>query len=449
MYRTSGILLTLIAITVVTLAKNSYSQTCPGSPGCIDPTFGIGGTVVTSPPAALVTNNVARDMVIQADGKIVVLVGAKDLDNTFSGVLVRFTADGSIDAAFGNGGFAYLAWGTPNYCLPQKLAIQMVSGEQYFVVVGAGGCGVAPGVRVERFTQWGLRDSSFGNGGVTTINAVWNPQDYSIAIQSDQKILLAGGANPMVRLKANGTADTSFGPNGISKTNSGIRIKELQVLSNGKFVAGGYASNGANNDFAAVRFNSNGSLDKTFGSRGKTLVDFGGGNDIVLGIAVDASGKMLLAGHAAYPNSTPAGAGFDAAMIRLKSDGKIDTTFGTGGRVLRLNNDESTDYFSSVSVQSNGKIVLAGQRSLPIDPNNSEILTARYKSNGTLDTTFQLNGWNTTDIYGSTDSVAKGRLRIDPSCSCEKFVIAGHTLTEPYTGLYMNPRYLFGIRFML
>ncbi len=439
----------LLVVLALVVAVNGYAQTCPGSPGCLDPTFGVGGMVLTSPPASMINNNVARDMVIQSDGKIVVLAGAKDTDNTFSGVLVRFTADGSIDAAFGSGGFAYLAWGTPNYCLPQKLAIQIVSGEERFVVVGAGGCGVAPGVRVERFTNWGVQDSTFGSGGFTTVNAVWNPNDFSIAIQSGQKILLAGGANPMVRLKANGTADTTFGPNGISTTNSGIRIKALQVLSNGKVLAGGYASNGSNNDFAAVRFNSNGTLDTAFGTRGKTLIDFGVGNDIVFGIAVDASGKMLLGGHAVYPNSIPSGAGFDAALIRLKSDGKIDTTFGTGGKVIRLNNDESTDYFSSVAVQTNGKIVLAGQRSLPSDPNNSNILTARYNSNGTLDTTFQSTGWNTTDIYGSVDSVAKGRIRIDPGCNCEKFVVAGHTLTEPYTGLYTNPSFIFGLRYQL
>lgn len=431
------------------IAVDGYAQSCPGSPGCLDPAFGIGGTVVTSPPAAMINNNVARDMVIQSDGKVVVLAGAKDLDNTFSGVLVRFMANGGIDAAFGSGGFAYLAWGTPNYCLPQKLAIQVVSAEERLIVVGAGGCGVAPGVRVERFTQFGALDTTFGSGGVTAINAVWNPQDFSIAVQADQKILLAGGTNPMVRLKANGTADTTFGPNGISTTNSGIRIKALQVLSSGKVLAGGYASNGANNDFAAARFNSNGTLDTAFGTRGKTLIDFGGGNDIVFGIGVDASGRMLLAGHATYPNSIPSGAGFDAALIRLKSDGKIDTTFGTGGKALRLNNDESTDNFSSVALQASGKIVLAGQRSLPSDPNNSNILTARYNSNGTLDTTFQSTGWTTTDIYGSVDSVAKGRLRIDPGCNCEKLVVAGHTLTEPYTGLYTNPSFIFGLRYQL
>jgi len=432
-----------LVVVAIALSINSHAQTCPGSPGCVDQSFGIGGMVVTTPPTAMANYSVTRDMVMQSDGKIVVLAGAKDQDNTFSGVLVRFTADGSIDAAFGNGGFAYLAWGTPNYCLPQKLAIQMVSGEERFVVVGAGGCGVAPGIRVERFTEWGEPDTTFGSGGVTTVNAVWNPQDFSIAIQSDQKILLAGGANPMVRLKANGTADTTFGPNGISKTNSGIVIKKIATLSSGKIIAAGYASNGSNYDFAAVRFNSSGTLDTAFGKRGKTLVDFASKNDVATGMAVDAAGKIIISGGAGNQNNLPAGS-YRAALIRLRSDGKLDTTFGAGGKSAPLSSSFS---FGSVALQANGKIVVTGS-GVPV-VSASDILTARYKTNGTIDTAYHGDGWNITDIYGSDDSAVGGVIRIDPSCNCEKFVIAGHTLTEPYTGLYMNPRYILGIRYVL
>lgn len=430
----------LLVVLALVVAVNGYAQTCPGSPGCLDPTFGVGGMVLTSPPAAMINNNVARDMVIQSDGKIVVLAGAKDTDNTFSGVLVRFTADGSIDAAFGSGGFAYLAWGTPNYCLPQKLAIQIVSGEERFVVVGAGGCGVAPNVRVERFTNWGVQDSTFGSGGFTTVNAVWNPNDFSIAIQSDQKILLAGGANPMVRLKANGTADTTFGPNGISTTNAGVTIKKIHALSNGKIIAAGYASNGSNYDFAAVRFNSNSKLDTTFGTSGKTLVDFASRNDVAFGMVVDLAGKVLVVGGAGHPDNLPAGS-YRGALVRLKSDGKIDTTFGTGGKSAPLSSSTS---FGSVSVQANGKLVLTGST-----VTGDDILTARFKSNGTIDTTYHGDGWNISDIYGFDDIATKGQIRVDPSCNCERLVVAGYTLTEPYTGLYMNPRYILGIRYTL
>lgn len=437
MFKSLPTALSLFVLAIV-LSVSTNAQTCPGSPGCLDPTFGLGGITITTPPLAEPEYNNPTDMVIQSDGKIVILATARGTDSTFSGVLVRFAANGGIDFSFGSGGFAYLAWGAPNICLPRKVAIQTVSGEERFVVVGAGGCGVSPGVRVERFTQWGVSDPTFGTGGVTTINAAWYPQNFSIAVQGDQKILLAGGANPMVRLKANGTADTSFGPNGISTTNSGITIKDIRALSSGKILAAGYASNGTNLDFAAVRFNSNGSLDRSFGTRGKTLVDFAGMNDVAFGMAVDSAGKIIISGGAGNTNNLPAGT-YRAALLRLKSDGKIDTTFGNGGKSSPLSASSS---FASVSVQTSGKILLTGS-----DISEADILTARYKSNGTLDTSYDGDGWNLTDVYGFGDGAAAGHIQIDTACSCEKFVVAGSA--EPYTGVNLNPHHIVGLRFTL
>lgn len=419
-------------------AVTAFSQ-----PGAIDSTFGIGGSVVTSPPAVLMTHTVSKDMVIQSDGKVVVLSRTMDVNNAYSGVLTRFTADGSIDASFGIGGFAYLTWGAPNYCIPSKVAIQIVNGEERFVVVGSGGCGGTGYVRVERFTQWGAPDTTFGTGGVTTINAIWFPQNFSIAIQNDQKILLAGGANPMVRLKANGTADTTFGPNGISRTNAGITIMKAAALSNGKIVAAGYVWNGSNYDFAAVRFNSNSSLDTSFGTRGKTLVDFAGLNDIGFDMKVDSAGKIIVSGKAADTSVVPDGSQ-RGALIRLKSDGKRDTTFGTNGRSALLQSSIAL-YF--VTVQSNGKIVASGP-SMPT-VSAGDVLTARYNSNGSLDSGYDGDGWNTFDFYGSEESIANGLIQNDPGCGCAKLVVGGNTWTEPYTGVYDNPRYIFGLRFNL
>jgi uncharacterized delta-60 repeat protein len=381
-------------------------------------------------------------MVFQSDGKIIILTGANDAANTFRNALVRFTADGQLDWSFGSGGFVYITWSAPRPGLAGRLAKQIVNGEERFVIAGGDNCSSGPCLRAERYTTSGTRDTTFGTGGVTTINTGWNFIN-ALAIQSDQKVLIGGGANPIVRLNANGTADTGFGKNGISATKSGIGINVLKVLSNGKILSAGYISAGTTNNFGIGRFNTNGTLDTTFGTSGKTSVDFAGKNDIAVDLTVDAAGKILVCGEAVFTNTVPAASGYDAALIRLNTNGTLDTTFGTGGKTS-LNIGGAQDLFTSVSIRANGQIVLTGEGRLP--GNKADVLTARYNTNGTLDTTFGFGGWNLTDIYGGYDTGRKGLIQIDGSCSCEKFVIgasASPNVASP------TPQYVVGLRYIL
>ena len=396
-----------MVLTVALLPQPNFAQSCIPiftAPGSLDTCFGMGGEVITSPPLA--TNlwfTQTQDMVIQSDGKIVMLATANDAANTFRNALVRFTADGSIDASFGTGGFAYITWSAPVARIAGNLAIQVVNGEQRFVVSGADDCPTGPCLRVERYTSSGTRDSTFGSGGTTIVKTGWG--GAALAIQSDQKVL-AGGEDSMVRLNANGKADTSFGKNGIATTKSGISIKTLEVLSNGKILAAGYIANGSTNDFAIARFNTNGTLDTTFGTGGKTSVDFVGKNDLATDLTVDAAGRILVCGEAMFADTVPAASGYDAALIRLNANGQLDTTFGIGGKTS-LDIGGAQDEFSSVSIQGDGKIVLTGEGRLP--GITADVLTARYTENGTLDMTFDSDGWNLTDIYGSYDQRTKER----------------------------------------
>lgn len=412
------------------ISVNAYSQACPGSPGCLDPAFGAGGITITRAPLAtnLTFQSSTTEMVFQSDGKIVILTAARDTSNTFSGALARFTSDGAIDASFGDGGFAYISNSSGEYN-PRDVAIQIVSGEERFVVTGTGVCGGVNCLKAQRFTKWGVLDTTFGTSGTATVNTGWSMG--RMAIQSDQKILVSGGTNPMVRLKANGTADTSFGPNGISSTNPGMNIRAISVLSNGRILAAGETWGGATDwDIAAGRFNSNGTLDTSFGTNGRTSVDFAGKLNIAGDVTVDGNGKILVCGEAIYVSQVPYLKGFDAVLIRLKSDGKVDTTFGTGGKAAALNLGNLQDFFASVSVQSNGKILVVGESRFAGNNANSDTLTARYNANGTLDTTYSSTGWNMTDIYGAADPGVVGSVRLDPTCNCQKLVVAGIASSE-------------------
>lgn len=159
----------------------------------------------------------------------------------------------------------------------------------------------------------------------------------------------------------------------------------LAIQDDGKIVAAG----GANGDFAIVRYNANGALDSTFSDDGKVTIDFEGGDDIAVGIIIETGGKLVVSGVA--DNGTDA----DFALVRLTSEGLLDATFGVGGRVLTAFGPTSNDAGNCMAVQADGKIVVAGETR---DGVTSQIAMARYDQDGSLDSTFGINGRITTAV---------------------------------------------------
>jgi uncharacterized delta-60 repeat protein len=155
----------------------------------------------------------------------------------------------------------------------------------------------------------GILDDSFGNGsGYVNLNINNdNDQGQSLAIQSDGKILLGGSCYNVInydfciaRFNSDGTLDDSFGsPNGykiqpIGSSNDYGYSSAIQP--DGKILLGGYCDNGSNDDFCIARFNSNGTLDTTFGSSGKVIQPIGSGNDRGFSLVIQPNGKILLGG---------------------------------------------------------------------------------------------------------------------------------------------------------
>ncbi|HLG69957.1 MAG TPA: hypothetical protein VK009_05975 [Chloroflexota bacterium] len=154
----------------------------------------------------------------------------------------------------------------------------------------------------------------------------------------------------------------------------------LVLQPNGMLVAAGASGP----DFGLARYTSSGALDGTFGTGGKVTTDFAGGTDVARGLVLQPDGKLVAAGQAAV------GSGFDFGLARYASNGSLDTTFGTGGKV-------TTDFGTvaeafALVLQPDGKLVAAGTAS-------GELALARYMSNGSLDPTFG-NGGLVTSIFG-------------------------------------------------
>jgi uncharacterized delta-60 repeat protein len=232
-------------------------------------------------------------------------------------------------------------------------------------------------------------DTSFGpnhTGKVTTDLGSGSDYGYRTLVQPDGKILLAGGANfSVTRYNTNGTLDTTFGSGGIV-TQSGTDVAYGAALQpDGKILVGG----GSN--FGLARLNADGSLDTSFGTGGKTVGGFGT-TYVGYDLALLPSGKVLMVGKN----------GNDFVAARFNANGSVDTTFGTNGKVT-TDVAGSYDKGFCLAVQSDGTFFVAGQSRIGTTNYNGSI--AKYTANGALDTTFGTGGKVTTDFGNNDDAV--------------------------------------------
>ena len=343
-------------------------------------------------------NDVARDVAVQADGKILA-VGYSTNGTNDDVALVRYNADGSLDTTYGNGGIVTTPVGSG---LDYGLGVTLQA-DGKAVVAGVTFNGSNHDIAVLRYNTDGSLDATFGVGGIVTTPA--GPAadfGYDVTLDCDGKILVAGysnnGANDdfaLVRYNADGSLDTTFGGGGIVTTTNGTMTdigRSVTTQADGKILVAGL-SGGPSFDFALMRYETDGSLDTTFGSGGIVTTPVGGANDEGESVTVQADGKILVAGR------TSNGANDDMALVRYNTDGSLDTTFGSGG-IVTTPIGSSYDVSFSVVLQPNGKIVLAGYSDT--GPNEDFALT-RYNADGSLDTTFGDGGIVTT-AFGATGS---------------------------------------------
>jgi uncharacterized delta-60 repeat protein len=291
---------------------------------------------------------------------------------------------------------------------------------------------------VTRYNENGTLDTSFGaNGRVTTNFPNLAAVASAVAIQSDGKIVVAGGAFPLftflgdyaiVRYNANGSLDTSFGRGGIVRTRfsaGGSYAYAVALQADGKIIAGGTVfvdfstDDSSNTDFAMVRYRPNGTLDPTFGNGGGVITDFDGFNDDVQALLIQTDGKIVAVGDAKNPAHY-----YDFALARYLPGGALDTTFGAAGKVRTDFGASNLDIAYSAALQSNGKIVAAGLATF----NNGieqDFAIARYNQNGTLDTNFSLDGRVTIDFGSYLQTAYSVLIQTDG-----KIVTVGYPNTE-------------------
>ena len=359
-------------------------------------------------------------------------------------LLARLNADGTLDDSFGTGGYAYIPWaGAGTY--GTELTKQVVNDEELFVVAGSAPCGNRSCLRVERFTNTGDADTTFGTAGSTSVSVEY---PRAVTVQPiDQKIVIVNGVGEVVRLLASGIADSSFGSGGVSRV-SGLGFLGVTVTSTGRILACGRTTSGRL-DFAVVRLNSNGSLDNGgtndstpgdwFGVGGKALTDFNGYTEEAYSVITDSLDRVIASGQAQMGGS--ANSNFNAVLVRYLANGQLDTSFGIGGKTwLDIGNRQ--DLFTTLALQSDGKIVATGEGRYYDTAFAADMLTARYNEDGTIDTTFGGSGWVMLDGVGFYDQARSLLMQPDPTCEgCEKIVVTGGAGTANTTTQAMVVRY--------
>jgi len=343
-------------------------------------------------------NDVGTAVAIQSDGKIV-LAGYSwnGTDDQF--VVARYNPDFTLDRSFDFDGVV-----TTNISAGQDRAEAIaLQADGKIVVAGHRNSGGGNNdFALVRYNTDGSLDTSFnGTGIVTTAITGGNDEIEGLAIQSDGKIVVAGWSQRatldyvVARYNTNGSLDTAGfnAPTGyFISTNGATNDAATEVAiqpSDGRIVIAGWANSGANDDFAAARFNTSGTLDAGF-SGGTVLVDFLGFLDRANGLVIQPDGKIVLTGEVRDGTTWSM---FGTA--RLNSNGTLDTaTFNpVQGRV-------TTDFFAGVHdtsygmvLQSDLKIVVGGWANWNGFGTAVDFALARYNSDGSLDTaTFNPGG---------------------------------------------------------
>ena len=250
----------------------------------------------------------------------------------------------------------------------------------------------------------------------------------SVAAQRDGKILVAGYAEvrnnqfALVRYNSDGNLDTSLNGSGKLTTAVGARDchgQGMALQSDGKIVVAGYSFNaGGYCSFTVLRYGADGSLDTSFADSGKVTTNIGTKNASAESVTIQSDGKIVVAGSFNASNN-------DFAVVRYSVNGTLDTSFNKTGKATA--DFGADDFGRSVGMHGDGRIVVTGYTTKSYY-SKKHCALACFKANGSLDTSFNGTGKVTTDFGG--DGNAEGRsvaVQTDGKIVVAGYATAGNT----------------------
>lgn len=357
-------IMTLLAVLALAVCATLIAQAAAGD---LDRSFSVDGKVNTD---FFGSYDEATDIIEQPDGKILAIGYTNARTGGVDFALARYNSNGSPDKTFSVDGKANTDFGASEFGM--GVALQS---DGKIVVVGTQ---VPPGSQISdfavaRYNTDGTLDMTFSDDGkVTTDFFHERDQAEAVAIQADGKIVVVG-------------------------------------------LAGRNTQNGRTSDFGVVRYNTDGSLDRTFSGDGRQTTDFFGFPDFAGDVSIQTDGKIVVAGTSARTVT-----GSDFAMARYNPDGTRDASFSGDGK-LNTDFDRHGDVAEAIAILPDQRIVLSG---FTFD-GQYHVAAARYNTDGTLDATFSEDGKQTTTFGGR--NIAGFDMGVDTD---GKIVVIGATREE-------------------
>lgn len=362
--------------------------------GALDPAFNSGYVTINTQPG---NDDYVQAIGTYSDGRVV--MAGTMYDNYMT--LVRYSALGVLDNTFGTGGIVKLRQGTNAEAIPY--AIHVFADNK--VLVAGSSWMASKDFAILKLKENGTPDSTFGvNGWATTPVLAFEDEARAMVVQPDGKILVAGTAEvsanskkydfAVARFNADGTIDGGFGSGGVLSLdiNDNDIADGIALQKDGKILVGGTSNENGDANYTVVRYSSGGVIDPSYGVGGVATYDmaaFGsaGSKDHGYGMTIQSDDKVLLTG---FCTSAALGNG-NVVTMRLTTLGQLDVSFSDDGIANFNYGVSNTDEGSrAVAVQSDGKILVGGDTSG--EHAWFEMLLLRYKSDGTLDSSFSSDG---------------------------------------------------------
>ena len=370
---------------------------------------------------------VASSLCVRPNGSVLVAGHAQQVDGPTRMAVVQLSKTGKVDRRFGLDGWEVIE--VPQFATAVNSAALQDDG----MVILAGEASDLERDKkcfaLVRIQAHGVVDSSFGRGGLvlTDVSSVGDDVACAVAIQDDGKIVVAGFTNGpddsgaaatarmggrrstskprkatevsdyvVARYDEYGDLDATFGEHGIVRTRFDGRLAQasgLAILSSGEILVAGTARDSASAEgtaaFAVVRYRSDGSIDSTFGTRGRSVVD-GAGSGEAHAVVVQDDGKIVIVGAV----TDVGGDGHQFAVVRLDSSGHPDRSFNKAAAATVQGEAHG------VAIQSDGAILVAGCATLG---KRDLFAVARFDHTGRLDDTFGAHGVEILELGGQVD----------------------------------------------
>jgi len=417
--------LVVLLFVFVVMAGCSSSSSSGGSAydntGTLDTAFNSGGTtpgiaVIDGVAGATSDSDYGESIMTDSSNRILIAgYGANaSADNDI--VIIRYNTDGTLDTTFNSGGV------TPGIAVADSTAGgthdlgygMAIDSSGKIIVTGYALNGLSNyDIVVLRYNTDGTLDTTFSGDGIAVAADVaggTNVHDYGRSVTTDasDKILVTGfainatGNHDIVVLRylTDGTLDTSFGSNGIvitagaaGGTNLSERARDITIDTSGKILVVADSYNAIpNSDIVVMRYLTDGTLDTTFSGDGIAIIDSPAGGtdraDIGYGITTDSTGRILVTGHGTNISNNN-----DIVVLRLKTDGTLDTTFSGDGIAVASDVAGGTNVFEesfSVVTDAFDRVLISGYSINAAADSDAVVL--RYNTDGTLDTTFSIDG---------------------------------------------------------